>query len=508
MAATCYALLALAWIVDLLTPQLFIAAILLNGPIALSALALRPSLTLRLTLVAELANVVAGYANGVQAGGHWVPLALANRALVALSFLLVGFLTLRAQAAAHRAGATDARERRMQDERALRRALESVRATLSLELVLRAAARAALSLTGAVQATVFWRESPFDTPTCYEIAAGGDVSVTRRALEPATASALARADALGHVVALDDDRALVGGAGQPASIGRLRIDACELGVAIRWGDRDAPERQRPLVQALLDNLAVALRHVRLVERLEAQRAEIQRQNAEIGARGEVIRDIVYALAHDLRTPLVAADVTMHQALEGAYGVLPPAYAEIVQSSVASNARLRQMVETLLLVARYESGEDSRAFADLDLGAIVTEVVGEMREVARLRGVTLKVRCAGAPSLYADGGEIRRAIENLVANALEATPAGGSVEVSAHADGPGAVLEVRDDGFGVPAERRATLFERFGGTRAGGGSGLGLYIVRRIAEKYGGEARYAPREPRGSRFSLTLPKGRP
>jgi len=98
----CYVLLAAAWIVDLLTPQLFVAAVLLNGPIALSAQALRPSLTIRLTVLAEIANVVAGYVNGVQAGRHWDAVAIGDRILAGATFVLVAGLTLRAQESARR----------------------------------------------------------------------------------------------------------------------------------------------------------------------------------------------------------------------------------------------------------------------------------------------------------------------------------------------------------------------------------------------------------------------
>ncbi len=172
----CYGLLVVAWIIDLLTPQLFVAAILLNGPIALSSLALRPRLTVSLIALAELANIVAGYVNGVQAGHHWDPIAIGDRILAAASFLLVGVLTMRTQENARRAGEAEQRERQIARERALRHAMETVRASLNMELVLRSAVREAQLLTGADRVTIAMRTSSFDVPELYEIS-GDDIEV-------------------------------------------------------------------------------------------------------------------------------------------------------------------------------------------------------------------------------------------------------------------------------------------------------------------------------------------
>jgi signal transduction histidine kinase len=506
IAWLCYGLLVLAWVIDLVTPQLFVAAILLNGPIALSTLVLRPQLTIRLIVLAEIANIVAGYVNGVHDGYHWDTIALGDRALSAASFVLVGVLTMYTQSTARRAGEADERERQVERERALRHAMEHVRASLNMELVLRSAVREAQLLTGADNVMVAMRESSFDVPEIYEMTgAGSDVSIRRGALRPEVASMIERARGSRRVVAIDPNEPLGRLLAQAALIGSLDVEGVDIAIVVQWAARMPGADERAAFQDFVDNLGVAVQQARLFIRLAEQHDQIARQRNELQERSSVIREIGYALAHDLRTPLVAADVTMTQALGGAYGTLPERYRDVLQSSVASNLDLRRLVETLLLVARYEAGEDSRAFAPQAIGATLERVAAEVRPVAEGKGIALQVAVPNPEIEFcADGDELRRAFTNLVANALDATPAGGHVSVSATARNGVIAIEVLDDGFGVPPERRAALFQRFGGVRGGAGTGLGLYIVHRIAEKYGGRAYYSPREPQGSLFGVELP----
>lgn len=212
------------------------------------------------------------------------------------------------------------------------------------------------------------------------------------------------------------------------------------------------------------------------------------------------------MSHDVRTPLAALAMTLRQAADGAYGTLPEKYGVVLRDSLVSIDDLQRLAETLLLVARFESGERLPVEREsVDLAALAREVGSEMGAMADSRGVRLSFDTESALTL-GSRADLRRAVINLVANAVQHTPEGGVVELRTRVVGAQSELAVIDDGFGVSDAARVSLFQRFaGGSGAGSGTGLGLYIVRRIAEETGGSVRYEPREPRGSVFALSLPK---
>jgi signal transduction histidine kinase len=503
--AVCVLSLLGAFGVDLLTPQLFVAAILLDVPIVLSSLGSSARFRVALIVAALACDIIAGYINGLQAGHHWSAIAVGDRLLAALSIVFVGYLSSAVIDNAQRAGHAESQELRARREAQISAAIERVRASLSTELVLRAIAHESLELLDATEACFALTGPPITTL----VARRGEaqVDVDERRLPPAGISLVQRAADDGDVVAV----------GPTDALGRLILDTFgtpemlaipiadrerRFGVLLVLGEHgERLEELRSVARGYADQAANALEQARLFEQL-AER------NAALEERSGVIRDLVYALSHDLRTPLAALGMTLRQAQTGAYGKLPERYLETVERSVIATDDVQRLAETLLLVARFESG-DRRPDRDIvDLDEIACQIAAELQALAATRHVELTVVKGegGPPRTIGDRGDVRRAITNLVANALEHTPADGHVTITVQRSGLKAILRVTDDGFGISEKMRAHLFTRFarGDDRRGGGSGLGLYIVRRVAEESGGSIDYAPNAPKGSIFTLHLP----
>lgn len=220
-------------------------------------------------------------------------------------------------------------------------------------------------------------------------------------------------------------------------------------------------------------------------------------------RMELIGDV----AHELRTPLAS----IRSAMEGLVDGVLPAEPETYQGVEREAIRLQRLVRDLEELSRAEAGQMGLDFQPVMLADLVHAVTERLALQFEDKGVTLEVDAAAhSLPVNADPGRITQVLTNLVGNALQYTPAGGTVSIRAWAEGREALVSIHDSGIGIPREHLPHLFERFyrvdkSRSRAGGGSGIGLTIARYLVEAHGGRIWAESEGPgQGSKFTIALP----
>ena len=217
-------------------------------------------------------------------------------------------------------------------------------------------------------------------------------------------------------------------------------------------------------------------------------------------------DFVSRLTHDLRTPLVAADRMLDLFEQEAFGKLTPPMTEAITTMKLSNHSLLEMTNTILEVYRYESGRKTFTFTCFDLAELVKEVIKELKPLARQKAIALDYQFTTDQNYEIIGSrlEIRRILTNLLGNSLKFTKH-GSIDLELDKTANDVIIKVRDTGCGIAPEEQATLFERFRqGNHRLSGSGLGLHLVRQIAEAHQGKVCVESQVNQGSLFTVKLP----
>jgi two-component system OmpR family sensor kinase len=210
------------------------------------------------------------------------------------------------------------------------------------------------------------------------------------------------------------------------------------------------------------------------------------------------RRFVADASHELRTPLTSVLANLEllaESLRGDEG-------DAARSALRSSRRMRRLVADLLLLARTDVPRDV-AHEPVDLARVALDAAAELGPLSGEHDLSIDVHPA---VVQGDHDELFRLTLNLIENALRHTPPGTAVRVSTAADDAEALLVVEDDGPGVPPEIAPTLFERFvrGAGDRGGSFGLGLAIVRAVAESHGGSVVLEHAVPHGARFTVRLP----
>jgi two-component system, sensor histidine kinase and response regulator len=254
------------------------------------------------------------------------------------------------------------------------------------------------------------------------------------------------------------------------------------------------------------------------ELLRQQNYDLEQQRDRIALQNLQREDFIAHLTHDLRTPLVAANLMFKLFEQEAFCPLSAEMHDAILAMDRSNQNLLDLVNTILEVNRYESGNKQLTFTTCDLWDIIEAVIEELQPLAQYKSIDLTlISDYPAPKslkVLGDCQEIRRAIANLVGNALKFTDA-GSVEIKldfnpAPVDETVAVngwvsISVRDTGLGMSAAEQAVIFERFRtGKNRQAGSGLGLHLVARIVNTHAGTITVTSQPGQGSLFEVRLP----
>lgn len=224
------------------------------------------------------------------------------------------------------------------------------------------------------------------------------------------------------------------------------------------------------------------------------------------------KDEFVALAsHQLRTPASAVKGNISMLLDGYFGTVPAEQQEILEDAYASNERQLGIIDDMLSVARVELGRLVVTKASTNMAQLVEAAVDEHRFAIQSRDQTVEVVRPEQLEYPVDAPKMKIVLDNLISNASKYTPAGGRIRVRLEARPGGILIDVQDNGVGIPEQGRDQLFRKFSRitnplSAESGGTGLGLYLANEIVKLHGGDIQVTSSESMGSTFSVSLPTG--
>jgi|Deesub1362A_J573_1020465.scaffolds.fasta_scaffold03276_3 signal transduction histidine kinase len=218
------------------------------------------------------------------------------------------------------------------------------------------------------------------------------------------------------------------------------------------------------------------------------------------------------VSHELKRPLAAVENYMQILLGGYAGELTPKQVRLMERSQLRLTDLRNMISDILDFARIQPEQIQADFEWVDPAEIGAEAIEEVRLAAREKNIRLKaVGVTQFSPIVAARRRLRQAISNLLANAIKFSPQGSTVTLHAYEQPDALVIEIMDEGIGIPAEDQPHIFEDFyRATNAAeyGGAGLGLSIAKKIVEAHHGtikvESPYLPGKS-GTKFTIIIPR---
>ncbi len=283
-------------------------------------------------------------------------------------------------------------------------------------------------------------------------------------------------------------------------------------------------QDRKLLLILSNELAVAVQNALRFEEIQnfnlTLQAKVDEATRKLRTANEKLRemdetkdDFISMASHQLRTPLTSVKGYISMVLEGDAGKVNEKQREMLGQAFFSSQRMVYLIADLLNVSRLKTGKFIIEPAPVDLAEIVKEELSQLEETAASRSLTLSYdKPKNFPQLMLDETKTRQVIMNFVDNAIYYTPSGGHIAVHLLDNKTTVELKVEDDGIGVPKSEQPHLFTKF--YRAGNarkarpdGTGLGLFMAKKVVVAQGGSLIFDSQEGKGSTFGFTFSKSK-
>lgn len=278
-----------------------------------------------------------------------------------------------------------------------------------------------------------------------------------------------------------------------------------------------------VLEILAPEVAVAIENAKAYEEInrfnitlrhEVKRAtyRLKEKNSQLMELDKAKDEFISMASHQLRTPLTAIKGYLSMLLEGDAGDIKVSQYDFINEAYSGANRMVGLINDLLNVSRMETGRFFLEPKEVDIERIVKEEVGQLQNSAKSKGLYLKVEKKGKiPHIWADETKIRQVVMNFLDNAIYYTNTGGVTVVLGH-DKNNLVYEVHDTGIGVPETQIPHLFEKFfradnARTARPDGTGLGIYLAKRVIEDHGGEIIFHTTVGKGSVFGFKMPVGK-
>ena len=281
------------------------------------------------------------------------------------------------------------------------------------------------------------------------------------------------------------------------------------------------QKDHETLAAIANILALAIESARYYQRIrtfnetlkvrvEEATVELRSANRKLKKLDQAKDDFISMAAHQLRTPLTNVRGYISMILDGDLGHITADQRQVLSEANASGQRMALLISDFLDVSRIQTGNFELHSSRISLGEILDAEISQLQSIAAEHNVQLKYHSPdNLPLAMCDRNKLRQVIMNMIDNAIFYSPSGSTVEINLFKDRGAVAFTVRDQGIGVPKDEQAKLFDKFyRGSNAikvrPDGSGVGLYMARKVIVAHGGTIIFDSEEGKGSTFGFRVP----